>query len=176
MTQCGSGARDAITRRLLLLFAVLRNQARWVVLAVVAVVAVTLLRPWLSASPGQLAVGDCFDRPASSTPITSVQHRPCTDAHDAEVVGVFQYPATTDGAYPGRDQIYAFSESVCPPAAATYVGATLDLLTDFDVRNYRPSPEGWAAGPRVIACYVTRSDGAPLTSSVRLSMQSQPPS
>src|SRR5688500_13700554 len=75
------------------------------------VVAGLVFRDRLSGDAADLQVGDCFDDPGAVSEITDVQHQPCTEAHDSEVIFVGDYPA--QDAYPPDDAFTIFAEQQC---------------------------------------------------------------
>jgi len=63
-------------------------------IGIIAIIAIGgyIFRDRLSSDAGGLKVGECFDDPAGATRITDVQHHPCTEAHNAEVVFLGELP------------------------------------------------------------------------------------
>ena len=141
----------------------------WVRVGIIAVVLVGafLLRPFFSGNAGDLNVGDCFDEPADVTAtVTDVQHHPCTDPHDAEVIFVGNYaPAPSD--YPA--DFKPFYEANCTPAFDAYTGLDFTTETTYDLAAYKPTTDGWSNGDRQVICYAVRDDGTKMTSSLKKS-------
>jgi hypothetical protein len=128
---------------------------------------VFVLRPYLSGNAGSLAVGDCFDEPdAAAETVKDVQHRPCTDLHDAEVFYVGNYEPST-GTYPTDSQFFDFIVDRCSGAFATYTGQDLSSTHDLDFRPFWPTSEGWGKGERKITCYAVKFDGTKLAASIK---------
>ena len=138
-------------------------------LAIIAIVALGafVLRDRLSGSASDLAVGDCFDIPEAET-VQDVQHQPCTDAHDAEVVYVGDHPAP-DGTAPLSDEgLQTFVMTTCGGAMLEYVGGLQSLETNAELQNldlgvFYPATEDWTRGERKITCYLRSVDGSQLT-------------
>jgi putative regulator of septum formation len=133
-------------------------------LAIIAVVLVGgfVLRDRLSGSAGELKVGDCFDD-TTGAEVSEVQHHPCSEAHNAEVVLVADHPAAKDAAYP-TDNFDSY-EQTCSAAAFAYVGANApdNLIYSF----YYPLEEDWKKGKRKMICYVTTENLQVLTKSMK---------
>jgi len=135
--------------------------------AVIAAIVVggIIFRDRLSGDAGDLKVGDCFDDPGQTTEVSDVQHHPCTESHDAEVIFVGDHPDQT--LYPGDDAFDTFVEQQCIPAFNSYLGRDFDTDTEFGMGFFYPLADRWGDGDHEIACYVQRSDGTPLTNSVK---------
>lgn len=138
-------------------------------LAFVGLIAVggLIFRDRLSSNPNDLRVGDCFAEPAEMDAIDDVQHQPCTEPHDSEVIFVADYPAAKDAAVLSNEQHLAYIESNCLPAFTAYTG--LDLLAQevLDVGYLVPTDESWREGDRKVICYAIRVDGSAMSQSVR---------
>lgn len=124
-----------------------------------------IFRDRLTGSATDLRVGDCFDEPKDMTEVSSVQHRPCTEAHDGEIVFVGDYAA--QDAYPGQAAFDVFVADRCVPAFEDYVGSDYETDVVYDLGVFFPLEDGWKAGDHEIACYVYRIDGARQTTSVK---------
>ncbi len=121
----------------------------------------------LPGAATDLKVGDCFDVPADTTDIQEVQHRPCNEPHDAEVVAVLTHPAGPDEPYPVISGFGDYAEENCIPAFEAYTGRTFATDEEFDVHFFHPTLLGWREGDRGLTCHVVRLDEGKLTSSVR---------
>ena len=137
---------------------------RIVVVAAIAVVGL-IFRDGMTGAASELRVGDCFDEPAQLNEVRAVQHRPCNEPHDAEVIFVGNHP--DGGEYPGEPAFQLFAEETCMPAFETYVGRDYDSDRELGAEYYFPLKELWDANDHEIACYVSRLDGKPLTTSVK---------
>jgi hypothetical protein len=143
-------------------------------LAIIGVIALGafLLRDRISGSAASLAVGDCFDVPASET-LEDVPHHPCNEAHDAEVVFVGDHPAA-EGAVPlTDDDLQAFVMNTCGGALIAYVGGLQTVETNAELQNIDlgviyPTEEDWNGGERKITCYLHSVDGTKLTKSYKV--------
>ena len=127
-----------------------------------------LFRNFLPSNAGNLAVGDCFDPPSGSGTVEDVQHHPCTDAHGAEVIFVGSYEPATD-AYPSDDEFLAFFDARCFPAFIDYTGLDVEAAqaASLDFHAYTPTTDGWTGGDRKVICYIIKTDGSQMTSSVK---------
>lgn len=132
----------------------MRNIIRLViVVAVVGIgVGAFVFRDRISGNVGELKVGDCFDRPAADV-VSDLQHHPCNEPHDGEVLAVFDYP-NPPSAYPGDDAIRTAVKDRCVDSAFTaYVGTSLDASPDIDLAFYQPKPENWGSDKQIV-CYL----------------------
>jgi hypothetical protein len=140
---------------------------RILIVAVIAVGAF-VLRDRLSGNAGDLAVGDCFDRPITETEtIEDVQHHPCTEAHTAELIFLANHPAANGAPPPTEDELFSYVEANCLPAFNTYTGTDLIAESVFDLGFIYPLDEDWNKGDREISCYAYRLDNAPMTTSIK---------
>ena len=137
---------------------------RIVIIAVVAVGGL-LFRDRLTGGASDLAVGDCFDEPATTGEVRDVQHHPCTESHTSEVVFVGDMPASS--AYPTDAQFVAYIRASCVPAFNTYTGLDFDVLEAVDMGYLTPTAEGWAKDDHEVICYAIRSDGALVSQSFK---------
>jgi hypothetical protein len=131
-----------------------------------------LFRDQLSGSVTELATGDCFDEPGGTSTVTTevddVQHRPCTQAHDAEVFFVVDHPAAKNAAYPTREERQQFVAERCLPVFQTYTGRTFESAVELDLAWFYPTTDGWTSkNDREFTCYTKKLDGSKLTSSVK---------
>ena len=133
-----------------------------VIAVIVAVLAFFISQ---NARAGELAIGQCFDEPASDTGITTVVKHACTEAHDAEVFHVAEYDQ--GDSYPISLSISSFIDDTCVPVFATYVGTSFEEATEYDLGYFYPDREAWEGGDRTFTCYVKRVDEAKLTQSVK---------
>lgn len=128
---------------------------RWIVgIGLIAVISIGafLFRDFLPGSVGELKVGDCFDVPAGED-VGEVQHRPCTDPHDGEVILVGDL--TGSDTYPTTDAFDAWVKTECiDKAFPAYVGSSFDAREDLDLGYFYPKSENWSKD-KAITCYVT---------------------
>jgi Septum formation len=134
---------------------------------VVALIAVGLiLRPFISGNASQLNVGDCFDIPTGATDtIKDVQHHPCTDAHDAEVVFTGNYPSASS--YPTDPEFQQYFTDNCLPAYTAYTGVDILTTSDMDMGYFAPTSEGWSKGDRKITCYGNKIGQSKMSASIK---------
>jgi Domain of unknown function (DUF4190)/Septum formation len=96
-----------------------------------------------------LAVGDCFDNPASQQDIASVTAVPCTEPHDAQVFASFDLPGT-DTNYPGN--LTQLASNGCN-AQQDHLNQA--LVTDsMSIRFIYPVQHAWQSGERTVTCLV----------------------
>src|SRR6267378_682370 len=89
----------------------------WTAVGVFALVGF-LFRENLSGNVADLKLGDCFDVPAAAAAAKTakdVQHHPCSEAHDAEVIFIGTVNGTKD-AYPDRSAFQSYVTQQCVPA------------------------------------------------------------
>jgi hypothetical protein len=136
------------------------------VIAVIAVIGL-LVRDRLSIGATDLRVGDCIDQPPSMEVILTLQHRPCSEPHDGEVVFVGDYPGLILTTYPGEEAFTEFASETCIPAFEAYTGVALADAAELDVWFLYPHERGWMQGDHEVACYLFRIDGETITGSRR---------
>ena len=113
-----------------------------------------------------VVAGTCFDFPsADDDDFSTVETKPCTEAHDAEAILVADY---TDGdAYPITLSLGRFFDEKCVPAAEAYVGLAIDAMPDYEIQMFGPTREAWDNGKRQFTCYAESASGGKLTKSVK---------
>ena len=129
-----------------------------------------IFREHLSGAAADLRVGDCIELPSHAGEVSEVQHRPCSDPHDAEIFYLFDIPSVAAGgprAYPTDDQFDGILMRQCTPAFDAYTGLEFDTALDFDWGAFTPGSAGWNDGDREVTCYITRVDGAKISGSMR---------
>jgi hypothetical protein len=123
-----------------------------------------LFRDRLSGNVTELAVGNCFDEPVGSTSVSDVQHQPCTEAHDAEVVFIIH---DTSSSYPGVETFRTAANAQCPDQATAYIGDDFNSRADIGGGFFYPTSDSWGSGDHDVTCYVDRSDGGKLYATVK---------
>jgi hypothetical protein len=143
----------------------------WIIrIAIIAAVVIGgfILRDRLSSNAGDLAVGDCFDEPtASAETVEDVQHQPCTEAHDNEVMVVTEHPAEKGAAYPSDADIESFVDEKCVAAYQSYSGRDPSTESEIGLAWYVPTDEGWKDGTRKVICYLYRNDGTKMSAPLK---------
>jgi hypothetical protein len=137
---------------------------RIVIVAAVALGAL-VFRDRMTGGAGDLAVGDCFDEPATVGEISDVQHHPCTESHTSEVVFVGDMP--TSSTYPTDAQFVNYVRASCVPAFNAYTGLDFDAVEAVDMGYLTPTTEGWSGGDHEMICYAIRSDGTAVSQSFK---------
>ena len=127
-----------------------------------------LFRDRLSGSAGDLKVGECFDEPVALQEVSKVQHHPCTESHTAEVVFLGSMTGQ-DASYPSDATFDTYIEASCLPAWESYTGKAYSTEAVLTLGYLVPTEKGWNGGDRGVTCYVSREDGAQMTSSVKKS-------
>lgn len=143
---------------------VLRLIGGAIVLAAI-VVGFILLRPFMQNDANALQVGDCFDRPTSTSDIKSVQNHPCSDAHDAEVIAVVDHPDAKGATYPASAAFSTFAAVQCVPAFNAYTKLDFNTQPDLDMGFLYPTSAAWSSGDRRVTCYLYRLDEQKFTGS-----------
>ncbi len=149
------------------------NRRTWVILAVVGIIIIAvigglaLFRDRLSGEATALALGDCIDLPTAETTFTEVQHQPCNEPHDAEVILVFTHPAPPGEAFPVVSGFEDFALERCLPAFESYVGRDYETDPDLVLGYFHPTLSGWGEGDRGFTCHAKRIDNAKLTATIR---------
>jgi len=113
----------------------------------------------------QLHLGDCLNSAAINGNFTSVPATACTEAHDSEVISIFN---VTDATF-DQDSIDTEAQTQCEQAMTTYVGPNYDSVTPaLEASWFTPTSQSWAQGDREVDCLAVTSDGSTsLTSSVK---------
>jgi hypothetical protein len=134
---------------------------------VVVVPALVIGCNMLPGAVTDLKTGDCFDMPASEGDVSGVQHRPCNEPHDAEVIHVLTHPAGSAEPYPVISGFDDYVVENCSPAFETYTGRDWDTDEELDLGYFHPTLSGRREGDRGFSCHVMLLDGQKLTASVR---------
>lgn len=114
----------------------------------------------------KLDVGACMNGIREGSVVTATSNQPvdCAQPHDNEVIGSFDYTASSG--FPGSDALQAFAEQVCLPAFSQYVGVDFQS-SKLDVLPLLPTDQTWLKGDRTVSCIVLMHDGTKLTGSVK---------
>lgn len=126
-----------------------------------------IFRDRLSSGASDLALGDCFDVPASKTDVRDVQHHPCTESHTGEVFAIVTHPAAKGTPPLPAEALFTYLATTCGSSFATYVGPVAAQAGVLDAGAFYPSDGDWNNGDRTITCYVYRVDGGGMTSSAK---------
>jgi hypothetical protein len=138
---------------------------RWIIgIGLVAVIAIGafIFRDFLPSNAGELKVGDCFDIPTGEE-IGDVQHHPCNEAHDGEVILVADF--TGSDTYPSADKFDAWVNTECiAKAFPAYVGEPFEARDDLDLGYFYPKEAGWTKDDdKVMICYLTPAPSGKVT-------------
>ncbi|GMQ85802.1 MAG: hypothetical protein BMS9Abin07_1370 [Acidimicrobiia bacterium] len=107
--------------------------------------------------------GDCLDLPDGDL-VQSVEGKPCSQAHDAEVYGIFDMVQNT---YPGASTIESAAFDGCLTRFHSFVGLAYEA-SELDIFWLQPTEESWdEIDDREISCMVVTVDGRKLTGSMR---------
>jgi hypothetical protein len=104
-----------------------------------------------------LKVGDCVMEPHSE--FNTIEWRPCSMPHEAEVFFTGDIAEPADGAFPGDNAFDAFTEDQCLPAFEEYTGSIYSTQSALDVSWFSPTEESWANGDRGIVCLIEPAAG-----------------
>lgn len=141
----------------------------WVLLIAIIAVGGFIFRDFIGGAVTDLRVGDCFEMPADTAEIDDVQHKPCNEPHDAEVIAVLTHPAERTAAWPGSSGFDDFIRENCVPAFQSYTGRAFATADELDLGWFYPTQGGWQDGDRGITCHILRVDGGKMTGSLRAS-------
>jgi hypothetical protein len=124
-----------------------------------------LFRDRISGSAGDIQVGDCFMLPAASESqsesqvVEEVDHRPCTEAHDAEAFFVGDLEGAADATFPEASLVEDFVDAQCVPAFQAYTGSEFFSQAPLDAGYFSPTAESWRLADRAVMCYLTPVSG-----------------
>lgn len=116
-----------------------------------------------------LRVGDCFDledeRSEETTEVSTVRAIPCDEAHVYEMYFAGEYP---EGELPtAADEPYsAWEEDSCVGSFESYVGLDFDS-SKWYFSSLTPTDESWAAGDRLLQCFLHNFEESPVTGSAQ---------
>lgn len=118
---------------------------------------------------GQLDVfdlkdGDCFNNVPgdTATKVMSVSAVPCSEPHDAEVLGQVTVTSST---YPGDSQMAAEVEQLCYDKVGPRVEAS-PIADQLDMLYLYPTKESWAQNDRAGTCVAASNTNGKLTAPV----------
>ena len=152
---------------------------RFPIVALILVVGAVgfVFRDHLTGAVDDLRVGDCFDRPANLAAggeLSEVQHRPCADPHDGEVIAIVQHPAARLAVYPSDAAVTRFVSEQCVPEFEAYTGHSYESALQWELGLFLPTDAGWVDGDREFTCYVHSADSTKLVRSVRVAPAAAP--
>lgn len=111
-----------------------------------------------------LQVGDCFDNPGDVEEVASIRAVPCGEAHDNEVILVFDLPEA--GSLPSREVIDEHIGMRCLPAFDEFVGIAYEE-SELDLFTFEPTADGWRQGDHSVTCAVYDLSGEKLVGTAR---------
>ncbi|MDR1449181.1 MAG: septum formation family protein [Propionibacteriaceae bacterium] len=111
----------------------------------------------------QLAVGDCLILADLADTITSVPAKPCSEAHDGEVIKLITVQSISDGVY-DEAVVTEEAETGCEAAMGEVVGPNW-VETGLSWTYLYPTDESWETGDREIVC-MAAVEGLTLTATV----------
>jgi len=112
-----------------------------------------------------LHVGDCLISADVAESFSEVPAVPCDEAHDSEIIYIFQITDTTFS----QASIDLAGEEKCVQAMNDYIGPNYaDVLPELDYTWFSPTAESFARGDREVDClaYTVYADEV-LTQSVK---------
>jgi hypothetical protein len=95
-----------------------------------------------------------------------VPHHPCGEVHSAELLFSGFVPGPDD-AFPADADLDAFAKTLCVPAYLAYTGRDFESDLAYDVKTLFPTSDGWKHGDRGFSCLIVRTDGLPMSATVR---------
>jgi hypothetical protein len=103
-----------------------------------------------------LKVGDCFLQADLAESITSVPALPCSELHDAEIIGKFTSSAPDEF---DETSIRKEADDECAAAIETYVGpgwvnAGMNLAWSY----FYPDTASWSSGKHTVLCFALTYD------------------
>jgi len=134
-----------------------------------------VFRDRISGGAGDIQVGDCFILPVASESesqsesqvVEEVEHRPCTEAHDAEAFFVGDLEGGTDATFPDASAFETFVNAQCVPAFEAYTGSEFFSQAPLDAGYFSPTAESWRLADREVMCYLTPVGGGTTTQSYK---------
>nr|WP_277349740.1 DUF4190 domain-containing protein [Planosporangium thailandense] len=115
-----------------------------------------------------LRAGDCFRHgpftDGTSTASARVTVVPCTQSHNAEVIGLVS--AGDEAEYPGSDALGQRAKGLCDEQLHSYVFDLLSLPAETGVRWYFPLESRWRLGLHDVTCFLA-SEQQSVTRSLR---------
>lgn len=141
-------------------------RAGLLLIVVGAVVVGFLFRDRLTGKADDLRVGDCIELPTAQE-FGEIQHRPCTEPHEAEVYVVKDY-ANGPESLPSMTALDAWVDEHCLGQAFTdYVGRTYDEAQEIGVGYFSPTASGWRDGDKEMVCYLAPVAGGTISFSYK---------
>jgi hypothetical protein len=133
------------------------------ILAIGAVIGF-VFRDRLSGSADDMRVGDCVQLPTAAGTFKEIQHSPCSEAHDAEVYFLVDYPAQQT--LPTDEEFGSFAENQCTGAAfQNYTGIAFQTARSITFDYFTPVEAGWKQGDHEVVCIIRPVDGSKVTQS-----------
>jgi hypothetical protein len=142
----------------------------WILVVVIIGAFATVIYVAINAVADQnrpLTVGECLDFTGSDPTSTDMQRRPCTEAHDAEILLKIDVPGDDSAPLPTQQLLQTYVTSQCIPEFNTYTGRDFATDTELAIGFVAPTASGWADGFHTITCYINRMDNTKLIGSVR---------
>lgn len=110
--------------------------------------------------------GDCFDDPAATDVVFSLDAIPCSQPHDNEVFAVESVMGVWSE-YPGQDVIDSYAYDVCSGDVFDGFVGTPYFDSALEVFTLTPTPESWEQGDREVVCALYRLDFEKMTGTAR---------
>ena len=111
----------------------------------------------------EAAGGECFQGRGGPSDERGFDKVMCNDAHDGEVVSVFQLDGSD---FPGQEAVEAEARLRCSEDFEHYVGTPVEEST-LDLRTFAPTEETWEDEDREVICTAFLADGSRLGASIR---------
>ena len=113
-----------------------------------------------------LKVGTCFDNEgeANEEVVSTIPIRNCNQPHDNEVFYVFKLPDAPS--YQASEDSINAELDKCADAFNDYVVVDYQE-SPYELSEFTPTPESWAAGDREIVCFLYDPSGDKISESVK---------
>jgi hypothetical protein len=139
----------------------------WVLLIILLIIAGSLSNATRSSSTGKiahsgnlnvfsLAVGDCFNNPATTQDVATVTAEPCNQSHSAQIYAEFDLIGS-DLSYPGTSTVRQRAGTGCTARTANVDRSK--VTNAMTVHFFFPDQTAWLNGRRTVACMVVDQSG-----------------
>ena len=150
-----------------LAIAVLILSGLWVLLVVLLIIVGSLSNATRSSSTGKithsgnlsvfsLAVGDCFNNPATVQDVATVTAEPCNQSHSAQIYAKFNLTGS-NFSYPGTATVTQLASTGCTARTANVDRSKVSSA--MTVHFFFPDQTAWLNGRRTVACMVVDPSG-----------------
>ena len=139
----------------------------WVLLIILLIIVGSLSNATRSSSTGEithggnlnvfaLAVGDCFNNPATAQDVATVTAEPCNQPHSAQIYAKFNLTGS-NFSYPGTVTVTQLASTGCTARTANVDRSK--VTNAMTVHFFFPDQTAWLNGRRTVACMVVDQGG-----------------